>query len=79
MLGCYPLKRPDIDTLGREIREINLHYQRMPDELFQSELQGDLKLNKASNISSKLLSTSKIHKFENLPEPRNATEGIYYI
>ena len=81
MKQCWdadPLKRPDAYTLWEKIQEMNLHYQRMPDELFQSELQGNLKLNKASNISSKL-STSKIHKFENLPEPRNATEGIYYI
>ncbi|GET50159.1 kinase-like domain-containing protein [Rhizophagus irregularis DAOM 181602=DAOM 197198] len=30
-------KRPDINTLGIKIREMNLYYQNMPDESFQSE------------------------------------------
>ena len=69
-----PLKRPDIETLWKSMGKIHLLYQNMPNELFQS------RINKTSNLetnctSSKLF-TSKIHKFENLPEPRNATEGI---
>jgi hypothetical protein len=28
--------------------------------------------------SSKLF-TSKIYQFDNLPEPKNATEGIFYL
>src|SRR6266496_3902489 len=69
-----PLKRPDIATLWKNTNEIHLSYENMPNELFQS------RINKTSNLetnytSSKLF-TSRIHKFENLPEPRNATEGI---
>src|SRR3984957_14850241 len=70
-----PLKRPDIDPLLKKMRVIYLSCQNMPDELFQS------KINKTNNsktnyTTSSRLFTSKIHKFENLPEPRNATEGI---
>ncbi|PKY30736.1 hypothetical protein RhiirB3_392801 [Rhizophagus irregularis] len=47
----------------------------MPDELFQSEIN-NLEMNKVEeNSASSRLFTSKIHNFENLPEPRNATEG----
>ncbi|GBC17345.2 kinase-like domain-containing protein [Rhizophagus irregularis DAOM 181602=DAOM 197198] len=45
--------------------------------LFQSE-SDNLEISKASNLetnyTSSRLFTSKIHNFENLPEPRNATE-----
>ncbi|PKC64539.1 hypothetical protein RhiirA1_421481, partial [Rhizophagus irregularis] len=34
-------------------------------------------IKKTSNILSSKLFTSKIHKFENLPEPKNATEAFY--
>ena len=72
-----PLKRPDIKTLLKEIRKFHLSYQNMPNESFQSETNDNLEENyyTSSKLSSKLF-TSKIHKFENLPEPRNATEGI---
>ncbi|CAB4424176.1 unnamed protein product [Rhizophagus irregularis] len=49
----------------------------MSDGLFQSE-SDNLEISKASNLetnyTSSRLFTSKIHNFENLPEPRNATE-----
>uniref|UniRef100_U9UHL2 Serine-threonine/tyrosine-protein kinase catalytic domain-containing protein n=1 Tax=Rhizophagus irregularis (strain DAOM 181602 / DAOM 197198 / MUCL 43194) TaxID=747089 RepID=U9UHL2_RHIID len=66
-----PLKRPDIDTLRNKMNEIMSYYQNKPNELPQLKT----KLNNVTNnnISSKLF-TSKIHKFENLPEPKNATE-----
>ncbi|PKC64714.1 hypothetical protein RhiirA1_421270, partial [Rhizophagus irregularis] len=49
-------------------------YQNMPDELFKSEMD-NLVMNKVGeNYTSSKLITSKIHNFENLPEPRNATE-----
>src|SRR4051794_2802667 len=72
-----PLKRPDIKTLFKEIESFHLSYQNMSNESFQSETNDNLEENyyKSSKLSSKLF-TSKIHKFENLPEPRNATEGI---
>ena len=56
------------------MNELHLSYQNMPNESFQSEINNNLE---ATYTSSKIFSTSKIHKFENLPEPRNATEGIY--
>ncbi|EXX72135.1 hypothetical protein RirG_072250 [Rhizophagus irregularis DAOM 197198w] len=48
----------------------------MSDELFKSEMD-NLEMNKVEeNYTSSSLFTSKIHNFGNLPEPRNATEGI---
>jgi serine/threonine protein kinase len=84
MKQCWdadPLKRPDIHTLWWKMQNMNLNYQRMPDELFQSEMRNNLELNKASsliNSTNSKLFTSKVHQFENLPEPRNATEGTIY-
>ena len=83
MKQCWdadPLKRPDIKTLLKEIRKFHLSCQNMPNESFQSETSDNLEANyyTSSKLSSKLF-TSKIHKFENLPEPRNATEGICII
>ncbi|GES76279.1 kinase-like domain-containing protein [Rhizophagus clarus] len=75
MVQCWdanPLKRPDVDTLRKEIREINLYYQNNPNELPQLKTKLNEGTNHA-NTSSKLF-TSKIHKFENLPKPKNATE-----
>ncbi|EXX51332.1 Cdc15p [Rhizophagus irregularis DAOM 197198w] len=79
MVQCWdadPLKRPDVNVLNKKMQKINLYYQNMPDELFQSEIN-NLEMNKVEeNYASSRLFTSKIHNFENLPEPRNATEGI---
>ncbi|EXX60005.1 Cdc15p [Rhizophagus irregularis DAOM 197198w] len=66
-----PLKRPDIKTLRDKMREIKSYYQNNPNELPQLKAKMDKEIN--SNTSSKLF-TSKIHKFENLPEPKNATK-----
>src|ERR1043165_416275 len=66
-----PLKRPDIYTLQKKMREINLHYQSIPIKQ-ANETNNNLETNYT-------ISVSKVHQFENLPEPRNATEGtIYY-
>ncbi|CAB4439215.1 unnamed protein product [Rhizophagus irregularis] len=46
----------------------------MTDDSFQSEINSNLELDKANNSTNSRLFTSKIHQFENLPEPRNATE-----
>ncbi|PKY34463.1 hypothetical protein RhiirB3_420869, partial [Rhizophagus irregularis] len=77
MKECWdadPLKRPDIYALRGRIKRINLYYQNMSDELFKSEMD-NLEMNKVEeNYTSSRLFTSKIHNFENLPEPRNATE-----
>jgi len=67
-----PLKRPDSYTLCNRMREINLHYQNLPNESNQSEASNNLN-NLETNYAN---SISKIHHFENIPEPRNATKGI---
>ncbi|PKK69971.1 hypothetical protein RhiirC2_780303 [Rhizophagus irregularis] len=77
MKECWdadPLKRPDADALDSKMNEINLDYQNIPDELLKSEID-NLERNKVEeNYTSSKLFASKIHNFENLPEPRNATE-----
>ncbi|GBB86925.1 hypothetical protein RclHR1_13380001 [Rhizophagus clarus] len=80
MIQCWdadPSKRPDIFTLTRKMREVNLFYQsKSNDELSRLEENNSLKWknleNYANNSSS--LFTSRLHQFDNLPEPRNATE-----
>ncbi|GBC27040.2 kinase-like domain-containing protein [Rhizophagus irregularis DAOM 181602=DAOM 197198] len=71
MKECWdadPLKRPGAGALDIKMNRINLDCQNMTDELFKSEM------NKVEeNYTSSRLFTSKIHKFENLPKPRNAT------
>jgi len=43
----------------------------------------NLEINKTNNLkiyyTSSKSSTSKVHQFENLPEPKNATEGKLYL
>ncbi|RIA96666.1 hypothetical protein C1645_754348, partial [Glomus cerebriforme] len=77
MKQCWdadPLKRPDIHTLWNKISEMNRLYQNMPNK---SEANNGLEINKTSNSNYTDRSfTSKVHQFENFPEPRNATEGI---
>src|SRR2546423_4397450 len=73
-----PLKRPDIYTLGTKIQEINLHYQNISSELTQptqQKVNNDLK----TNYTSSRILTSKVYQFENMAEPRNATEGNFII
>ena len=83
MKQCWdadPLKRPDIVTLRKKIRELNLHYQSKSNELTQPEENNSLEMDNLRNYtSSNRLSTSKIYQFENLPEPRNATEVIKLV
>ena len=73
MKQCWdsnPLKRPDIITLRNKIREIKTYYQYKPNELPQLKT----KIDEETSYTSSKLFTSKIHKFGNLSEPRNATE-----
>jgi serine/threonine protein kinase len=79
MKQCWdadPLKRPDIITLDKQIGKIHLSYQNMPDELFQPKGINNSETKTNTKYTSSRLFTSKIHQFENLPEPKNATEGI---
>ncbi|PKY27030.1 kinase-like protein, partial [Rhizophagus irregularis] len=78
MIQCWnadPLKRPDVYVIEDKMAKINLCYQNMPDESLQSEINKNKFSNIETNYTSSRLFTSKIHNFENLPEPRNATEG----
>ncbi|GES75059.1 kinase-like domain-containing protein [Rhizophagus clarus] len=68
-----PLKRPDIFALMDKINEINLSYLKSNESLIQQEENNSFEITEDHTSSSKL-STSKLHYFENLPEPRNATE-----
>ncbi|POG70194.1 kinase-like domain-containing protein [Rhizophagus irregularis DAOM 181602=DAOM 197198] len=70
-----PLKRPDINTLCNKMNEIKSYYRNNPNELPQSIIKVD---KKTSNIMSSKIFTSKIHNFDNLPEPKNATEGMLF-
>jgi serine/threonine protein kinase len=79
LVQCWdadPLKRPKIETLLKKIREMNC----MPNESFQPDTTNNLEMNESdfTNTFNKLFA-SKIHQFENFPEPRNATEGIISI
>ncbi|POG62854.1 hypothetical protein GLOIN_2v1691815 [Rhizophagus irregularis DAOM 181602=DAOM 197198] len=67
-----PLKRPDIRTLSKKIKEIKSYYQNNPNELSQLKIKINEKT--SYHTSSSEIFSSKIHKFENLPEPKNATE-----
>ncbi|PKY57521.1 hypothetical protein RhiirA4_478647 [Rhizophagus irregularis] len=81
-------KRPDIITIEKKIIEINrLYYQNVADKntsIFIKFLKNFRKANNLDKLSdleilscyyaSSKLSISKIYQFENLPEPRNATE-----
>ncbi|POG58098.1 kinase-like domain-containing protein [Rhizophagus irregularis DAOM 181602=DAOM 197198] len=70
-----PLKRPDINTLRDKMNEIMTYYRNKPDELPLSIIKVGKKPN---NIMSSKIFTSKIHNFENLHEPKNATEGMLF-
>ncbi|PKC58395.1 kinase-like protein [Rhizophagus irregularis] len=76
MKQCWdadPSKRPDSYTLKEKMNEINLFYQSKSNESFtQPEQNNNFEIENCTN-SSKLF-TSKVHQFDNLPEPRNATE-----
>ena len=58
------------------MERIMLDYQNMSNESEKDNLEMNKASNLETNYTSSRLFTSKIHNFENLPEPRNATEGI---
>ncbi|EXX59513.1 Cmk2p [Rhizophagus irregularis DAOM 197198w] len=80
MIQCWdanPLNRPDIVTSWKKIRELNLYYQNSNSNESTKLEENDNRseMNSLENyISSSRLFTSKVHQFENLSEPRNATE-----
>ncbi|RGB22852.1 kinase-like domain-containing protein [Rhizophagus diaphanus] len=84
MKQCWdadPSNRPDIDTLFDGIYSLLQYYQNISNEILQQETNNNLENNKIINNSmskhiNSTLFTSKIHKFKNLPEPKNAIEGM---
>ncbi len=76
-----PSKRPDIYTLDNKIKEMKKSYY----ENEQQEISNDIKINNTntsnnanfSSVNSLARKFSKIHIYEDLPEPRNATEGKF--
>ena len=81
MKQCWdadPLKRPDTETLRNKIRELNLYYQNKSSKTTQLEENNSNYILDNYTSSSKLFK-SKVYQFENLPEPRNATEGITFF
>ena len=74
-----PSERPNIATILLEIRKLTkLYFQNEP-IFFNQELSTTCINNSIDSIRNNC--TSKIYQFKNLPEPRNATEGmmIYLI
>ena len=79
MKQCWnadPSKRPDAETLEEKISDLNLYYQNKSNESTQLE-ENNIYRPENYTSSSKLFK-SKVYQFENLPEPRNATEGITF-
>jgi len=85
MKQCWdadPSKRPNIRTLKNDINKINNLYLNENEQQISNNIQLNTSFNTNSSFINSLASKfSKVHIFENLPEPRNATEGnfVYYI
>uniref|UniRef100_U9UKB8 Serine-threonine/tyrosine-protein kinase catalytic domain-containing protein n=1 Tax=Rhizophagus irregularis (strain DAOM 181602 / DAOM 197198 / MUCL 43194) TaxID=747089 RepID=U9UKB8_RHIID len=68
-------ERLDTQTLFDKMSEIHLLCQNRPDELIQSKTKKYSGINEInSNYTGSRLFKSKVHQFENFPEPKNATE-----
>ena len=82
-----PLKRPDILTLRKKMEQLHLSCNKSNKnkkfkkylkkfnlfQLFKPKTNKAIDLEK--NYTNSRLFTSKVYQFENLPEPKNATEG----
>ena len=80
MKQCWdadPLKRPDAYTLLVEVKKMrrDSYNDNNTNEFNTLEYDDQSQINLSSNSKLYSLSTSKLYQFENLPEPRNATEG----
>jgi serine/threonine protein kinase len=82
MKQCWdanPEKRPKIKTLLDAVKEINMEFrEENHNESFQHNHLNDLNTSYYLNLytsNSNSFVTSKVHRYENLPEPRNASEG----
>uniref|UniRef100_U9UKT1 Protein kinase domain-containing protein n=1 Tax=Rhizophagus irregularis (strain DAOM 181602 / DAOM 197198 / MUCL 43194) TaxID=747089 RepID=U9UKT1_RHIID len=72
-----PTKRPKISDLKNKIKEIKNEFNNNSNiNMILTEI--DKKTSIATNYTtSSRLFTSKVYKFENLPEPRNGIEGMF--
>ena len=64
-----------------KIFEMHQSYYQNISNYESSQITGEVENsnNLRPNYTSSELFTSKLHLFENLPEPRNAIEGINYL
>jgi len=69
-----PSKRPNSSTLLDKINEINTSYYQNENE---EQTNNNININNISSgsINSLARKFSRIHIFEGLPEPKNATKG----
>ena len=76
-----PTTRPDIRYIYYKLEEIRKSYlnENKNHQIYNGTdiYNSRLNINFSSFTSSLVKNLSKIHIFENLPEPRNATEGKY--
>ncbi|RIA80243.1 kinase-like domain-containing protein [Glomus cerebriforme] len=77
-----PLKRPDINTLYDTINKLNKSFilnESNCNKMFlsPSDLFNPISTSLTTNYASNRLFTSKVYQFENLPEPKNATEVFH--
>jgi hypothetical protein len=80
MKQCWdadPLKRPGVLTIFREIVKMQResYNNDNANEINASEYNNSSQISCSSSNLSSSSKPSKLYQFENLPEPRNATEG----
>src|ERR1051325_5467210 len=78
MLQCWdanPLNRPDIKTVLDIFEKIRSYYLNENDDQQTTNIDHLQTNTSSSSINSLVKNFSKVHIFEGLPEPRNATEG----
>jgi serine/threonine protein kinase len=74
-----PTKRPDIITLRIKMNEINKLNHQNEFKLSKPKANTISKIDEINNFETnktRRLFTSKVYQFKNLPEPKNATEGM---
>ncbi|RIA91961.1 kinase-like domain-containing protein [Glomus cerebriforme] len=76
-----PTERPNINDLKNKMHEINKSYyqKELPKINTSIEIKELSSIDETNYTSTSRLFTSKVYQFKNLPEPRNATEGMYNI
>ena len=79
MKQCWdadPLKRPNVYTLGDKIDNLNSYLNEKEQQQTNNNIDTQLNTNTSSGSINPLARMfSRIHIFDDLPEPRNATDG----